>query len=74
MLDAIGIGLIIPVMPALINDVSSASISDAAWWGGLLGSTYALMQFLCGPLLGNLSDRFGRRPVLIISLFFMGLD
>lgn len=74
MLDAIGIGLIIPVMPALINEVSSASISDAAWWGGLLGSTYALMQFLCGPLLGNLSDRFGRRPVLIISLFFMGLD
>ena len=74
MLDAIGIGLIIPVMPALINEVSSASISDAAWWGGLLGSTYALMQFLCGPLLGNLSDRFGRRPVLIISLVFMGLD
>lgn len=74
MLDAIGIGLIIPVMPALINEVSNASISDAAWWGGLLTSTYALMQFLCGPLLGNLSDRFGRRPVLIISLVFMGLD
>ena len=74
MLDAIGIGLIIPVMPALINEISRASISDAAWWGGLLGSTYALMQFLCGPLLGNLSDRFGRRPVLILSLGFRGLD
>jgi DHA1 family tetracycline resistance protein-like MFS transporter len=74
MLDAIGIGLIIPVMPALINEVSNASISDAALWGGILGSTYALMQFLFGPLLGNLSDRFGRRPVLIISLVFMGLD
>lgn len=74
MLDAVGIGLIIPVMPSLINEVSNASISDAAFWGGLLASSYALMQFLFGPFLGNLSDRFGRRPVLIVSLIFMGLD
>lgn len=69
-----GIGLIIPVMPELIQQVRGASIAEAAYWGGLLTFTYASMQFLCGPLLGNLSDRYGRRPVLILSLVFMGLD
>lgn len=73
-LDAMGIGLILPVMPELIREIRGTTISDAAYWGGLLSFTYAFMQFLCGPLLGNLSDRFGRRPVLIISLVFMGLD
>ena len=74
MLDAMGIGLVLPVMPALIQEISSKSMSDAALWGGLLTTSYAAMQFLCGPFLGNLSDRFGRRPVLIVSLVFMGLD
>jgi len=74
MLDAIGIGLIMPVMPELIQEVSQTSIADAALWGGLLTTSYAAMQFLFGPFLGNLSDRFGRRPVLIVSLVFMGLD
>jgi len=74
MLDAMGIGLILPVMPALIQDVSRVSISDAALWGGILTACYAAMQFFFGPFLGNLSDRFGRRPVLIVSLIFMGLD
>ena len=73
-IDAMGIGLIIPVMPELIQQVRGASIAEAAYWGGLLTFTYASMQFLCGPLLGNLSDRYGRRPVLILSLVFMGLD
>lgn len=73
-LDAMGIGLILPVMPDLIREIRGTSVSDAAFWGGLLTFTYAFMQFLCGPLLGNLSDRFGRRPVLITSLVFMGLD
>jgi DHA1 family tetracycline resistance protein-like MFS transporter len=73
-LDAMGVGLIVPVMPELIREIRGTSISDAAYWGGLLSFTYAFMQFLCGPLLGNLSDRFGRRPVLIVSLIFMGLD
>ncbi len=74
MLDAMGIGLILPVMPALIQEVSLTSMSDAALWGGLLTASYAAMQFCFGPFLGNLSDRFGRRPVLIVSLTFMGLD
>ena len=73
-LDAMGIGLIMPVMPDLIREIRGTSIADAAFWGGLLGFSYAAMQFLCGPLLGNLSDRFGRRPILIVSLLFMGLD
>lgn len=73
-IDAMGIGLILPVMPELIRELRGEDISDAAFWGGLLAFTYASMQFLCGPLLGNLSDRYGRRPVLIGSLFFLGLD
>ncbi|MEM6578689.1 MAG: MFS transporter, partial [Pseudomonadota bacterium] len=73
MIDAMGIGLIIPVMPALIQDVTGGSLSNAALWGGILASSFAVMQFLCGPLLGNLSDRFGRRPILLVSLFVMSL-
>jgi DHA1 family tetracycline resistance protein-like MFS transporter len=73
-LDAIGIGLIFPVMPDLMQDVTHASLSDAAIWGGLITSAFAIMQFLFGPIVGNLSDRFGRRPVLLVSLFVMVLD
>lgn len=73
-LDAIGIGLILPVMPDLIRDVEGVDISEAAVWGGILATCFAIMQFLCGPLIGNLSDRFGRRPVLLISLATMALD
>lgn len=74
MLDAMGIGLVIPVMPELIREIGNVSMADAALWGGLLTFSYAAMQFLFGPFLGNLSDRYGRRPVLIISLIFMGVD
>lgn len=73
MIDAMGVGLIIPVMPALIQDVTGGSLANAALWGGILASSFAVMQFLCGPLLGNLSDRFGRRPVLLVSLFAMSI-
>ncbi|MEL6678987.1 MAG: TCR/Tet family MFS transporter [Pseudomonadota bacterium] len=73
-LDAMGIGLIIPVMPDLLQELSGAGISDAAFWGGWIAFTYAMMQFLFGPTLGNLSDRYGRRPVLLISLVVMGVD
>jgi DHA1 family tetracycline resistance protein-like MFS transporter len=73
-LDAIGIGLIFPVMPDLIQEVTSLSLSDAALWGGVLATSFAVMQFLFGPVIGALSDRFGRRPILLVSLLIMGLD
>ncbi|HMO07707.1 MAG TPA: MFS transporter, partial [Paracoccaceae bacterium] len=73
-LDAIGIGLIFPVMPSLIVEVTGNSLSDAALWGGLLATSFAVMQFLFGPVLGALSDRFGRRPVLLVSLAVMAAD
>lgn len=70
-LDAIGIGLIFPVMPDLIEAVTGGGLSQAALWGGLLSTSFAVMQFLFGPIVGSLSDRFGRRPVLLISLGVM---
>ncbi|MCX6324584.1 MAG: TCR/Tet family MFS transporter [Sphingobacteriales bacterium] len=75
MIDVTGLGLIIPVMPKLIQELlSGASISDASRYGGLLTFCYAIMQFLFAPVLGGLSDKFGRRPVLLFSLFGFGLD
>ena len=73
-LDAIGIGLIFPVMPDLIRDVTQIDLSHAAIWGGVLATSFAVMQFLFGPILGSLSDRFGRRPVLLVSLAVMVAD
>ncbi|MEM6407107.1 MAG: TCR/Tet family MFS transporter [Pseudomonadota bacterium] len=74
LLDAMGIGLILPVMPELIIEVRSTDIAHAAIWGGILSAVFAVMQFLFSPLLGSLSDRFGRRPVLLVSLAVMALD
>ena len=73
-IDAMGIGLILPVMPDLIRELEGGDIGQAAVWGGILATAFAVMQFLFGPLLGNLSDRFGRRPVLLTSLAVMALD
>ncbi len=73
-IDSMGIGLIMPVMPDLIQELTGESLADAAIWGGVLSAAFALMQFLFGPVIGNLSDRFGRRPVLLISLVVMALD
>ena len=78
MINSMGIGLIMPVMPDLLQDLlggsESASIGQAAAWGGWLTMSFAIMQFLFSPTLGNLSDRFGRRPVLLISLAVMCID
>ena len=74
MIDAMGIGLIIPVMPDLIEEVQAANLSRAAIWGGVLATAFAVMQFLFSPLIGGLSDRFGRRPVLLTSLVVMAAD
>jgi len=74
MIDAMGIGLMVPVMPDLIRELNGGGLSEAAIWGGILTTTFAVMQFLFGPLIGNLSDRFGRRPVLLTSLMVMAAD
>lgn len=73
-LDAIGIGLILPVMPDLIREVNGGALAQAAIWGGILSTSFAVMQFLFGPVVGSLSDRFGRRPILLVSLIVMALD
>jgi DHA1 family tetracycline resistance protein-like MFS transporter len=73
-IDAIGIALIVPVMPELLQQVTGGNLANAALWGGVLSTIYAMMQFLFAPLLGHLSDLFGRRPVLLISLAVMVVD
>ena len=73
-IDAMGIGLILPVMPDLIRSVEGGSLANAALWGGLLATVFAVMQFLFGPLVGAISDSRGRRPVLLVALAVMALD
>ena len=72
--DSIGFGIVIPVVPELIMELTGEGIGSAARYGGWLLFSYALMQFFFAPVLGNLSDRFGRRPVLLVSLSIFGLD
>lgn len=74
MIDSMGIGLMIPVMPDLIQEVNGGDLGQAALWGGVLSMAFAVMQFLFGPVMGGLSDRFGRRPVLLVSLGVMAAD
>lgn len=73
-IDAMGIGLVLPVMPDLIQELEGGTVAQAALWGGIFSTSYALMQFLCGPLLGSLSDRYGRRPILLVTLGVMAVD
>jgi DHA1 family tetracycline resistance protein-like MFS transporter len=74
LIDVIGLGIIIPVIPKLIQELSGQGLSEASQYGGWLMFSYAIMQFLFSPILGGLSDKFGRRPVLLISLFGLGID
>ncbi|MEM7107528.1 MAG: TCR/Tet family MFS transporter [Bacteroidota bacterium] len=74
LIDVTGIGIIIPIIPDLINELTGASVSESAAIGGFLTVTYSLVQIVFAPILGGLSDQFGRRPVLLISLFGFGLD
>jgi len=73
-IDAMGIGLIIPVMPDLLQQIEGGDLGNAAIWGGILATVFAVMQFIFGPTIGSLSDRFGRRPVLLVSLVIIAVD
>ena len=71
-IDVLGIGLAMPVLPMLVGDYTASRELQSYWYGALI-IAYALMQFICAPLLGALSDRFGRRPVILASIFGLGL-
>lgn len=73
-LNMIGFGVIMPVMPKLIMDVTGEGLARAAQWGGYLALVYALMQFVMMPIIGGLSDRFGRKPVLLVSMAAYSID
>src|SRR3954470_8851690 len=74
LLDTTGFGLIMPVYPRLLVGLTGVSLSRAAVYGGWLGFLYAAMQFVCAPILGNLSDRYGRRRVLLVAIGALGID
>ena len=73
-IDILGIGIIVPILPVLIREFLGGNNAQAAVYYGVIISTYATMQFLCAPVLGALSDRYGRRPVILVSLFGLGID
>ena len=74
LIDVTGLGIIIPVMPELVQELTGRTVADAAVIGGRLIFVYALMQFLCAPIVGGLSDHFGRRPLLLLSLAGFSID
>ncbi len=74
LIDCIGIGIIVPVIASLVTSVAHVSVNQATTYSGYMMATYAIMQFIFSPVLGGLSDRFGRRPVLLLSLFGLGCD
>jgi len=74
LLDMFAIGIIIPVLPRLVEDFMGGDTARAATIYGIFGTAWALMQFLFMPVLGSLSDRLGRRPIILLSNFGLGLD
>ena len=74
MIDAIGVGIVFPIMPDLMDRVGASTTAQGALWGGVMMSAYAGAMFLFGPIVGSLSDAYGRRPVLIAALLTLALD
>ncbi|MEP7196329.1 MAG: TCR/Tet family MFS transporter [Saprospiraceae bacterium] len=74
LIDVIGLGIIIPVLPELIMSMTKLDLSGASAYSGWLMSSYSIMLFFCAPIMGGLSDQFGRRPIILITLLVFGLD
>jgi DHA1 family tetracycline resistance protein-like MFS transporter len=74
LIDILAFGIIIPVLPHLIEQMVGGGVSNAAWWVGIFGTVFAIVQFAASPVQGALSDRFGRRPVILLSNLGLGLD
>ncbi len=74
LIDAIGVGIVFPILPDLMDRVGAGTTAEGAFWGGVLMSAYAAAMFLCGPIVGSLSDAYGRRPVLIAALATLTVD
>ncbi len=74
LIDVLGIGIVVPVLPKLIEKFVGGDVSLAGWYGGIIGSCYAVTQFFFAPIVGALSDRFGRRPILLMAMFGLGVD
>lgn len=74
LIDVLAFGLIIPVLPHLVEELSGGTTSTAAYWVGVFATTFALIQFVTSPIQGALADRFGRRPVILLSCLGLGLD
>ncbi len=73
-LDITGIGIIFPIMPDLLQELGIETVSAAAVWGGVLATSYAIMQFLCSPIIGSVSDAIGRRKIILLSLLALSVD
>src|SRR5882762_1065469 len=73
-LDMLAFGIVIPVLPKLVLEFTGGSATSAAWWQGVFGTLFAVIQFFFAPVLGALSDRYGRRPVILLSSFGLSLD
>ncbi len=74
MINSIGFGIMVPVLPNLIKELTGLENSQAVWHSGYLTLTFAFLQFICMPIVGGLSDRFGRRPIMLFSLAGLALD
>lgn len=74
LIDILSFGVLIPVLPGLVREFTGGDFAQAAWWVGIFGTLFAAIQFVSSPIQGTLADRFGRRPVILLSCFGLGLD